>query len=122
MANIVLGLGTSHSPQLSTPPDLWGLRADVDRRNPRLLWEDGEYYNFEQLLEKVDRQEIAREHPICVGCQHVLGTGVTAKDLMERFLPAEPHYHENAVNVPKPNAAPTPPVDRKSTRLNSSHT
>ena len=61
MANIVLGLGTSHSPQLSTPPDLWGLRADVDRRNPRLLWEDGEYYNFEQLLEKVDRQEIARE-------------------------------------------------------------
>lgn len=61
MADIVLGLGTSHSPQLSTPADQWNLRADVDRRNPRLLWEDGEYYNFEQLLEKVDRSEIAKE-------------------------------------------------------------
>ncbi|MFN0070895.1 MAG: extradiol ring-cleavage dioxygenase [Chloroflexota bacterium] len=61
MAEIVLGLGTSHSPQLSTPAEHWGLRADIDRRNPRLLWEDGEYYNFEQLLEKVDRAAIARE-------------------------------------------------------------
>jgi hypothetical protein len=61
MAEIVLGLGTSHSPQLSTPAEQWNLRADVDRRNPRLLWEDGEYYNFEQLLEKVDRQAIAKE-------------------------------------------------------------
>ena len=61
MAEIVLGLGTSHSPQLSTPADQWFLRAEVDRRNPRLLWEDGEYYNFQQLLEKVDQPEIAKE-------------------------------------------------------------
>lgn len=61
MAEIVLGLGTSHSPQLSTPPHQWALRAEIDRRNPRLLWEDGEYYKFEELLAKVDRDEIAKE-------------------------------------------------------------
>lgn len=61
MAQIVLGLGTSHSPQLSTPPEQWALRAEIDRKNPRLLWSDGEYYNFEQLLDLVDRPEIAKE-------------------------------------------------------------
>jgi 3-O-methylgallate 3,4-dioxygenase len=59
MAEIVLGLGTSHSPQLSTPPEQWKLRAEIDRRNPKLLWEDGEYYKFNDLLERVDRDAIA---------------------------------------------------------------
>jgi hypothetical protein len=36
MARIVLGLATSHSPNVSTAPDLWRLHADRDRRNPAL--------------------------------------------------------------------------------------
>jgi hypothetical protein len=31
MAKIVLGIGTSHGPLLSTPPDMWHLRAEWDR-------------------------------------------------------------------------------------------
>jgi len=31
MAKIVLGMGTSHGPMLSTPPDQWGQRAIFDR-------------------------------------------------------------------------------------------
>jgi hypothetical protein len=31
MAELVLGLATSHSPLLSTPPDQWHLRAKADR-------------------------------------------------------------------------------------------
>ena len=61
MAEIVLGLGTSHSPQLSTPPHQWSLRAEIDRRNPKLLWQDGEYYKFDELMAKVDSSEIAKE-------------------------------------------------------------
>ena len=36
MAKIVLGLASSHSPNVSTAPDLWKLHADRDRRNPNL--------------------------------------------------------------------------------------
>ncbi|WP_089162149.1 protocatechuate 3,4-dioxygenase [Caballeronia sordidicola] len=33
MATIVLGMGTSHGPMLSTPPDKWDLRVPDDRNN-----------------------------------------------------------------------------------------
>lgn len=36
MAKIVLGLATSHSPNVSTVPELWALHAERDRRNPNL--------------------------------------------------------------------------------------
>ncbi len=36
MARIVLGLGTSHSPHVSTVAELWHLHAKRDRRNPNL--------------------------------------------------------------------------------------
>lgn len=36
MARIVLGLGSSHSPHVSTEPELWHLHADRDRSNPHL--------------------------------------------------------------------------------------
>jgi 3-O-methylgallate 3,4-dioxygenase len=35
MAEIVLGIGSSHGPMLTTPPDQWELRADDDRKNPQ---------------------------------------------------------------------------------------
>ena len=35
MAEIVLGIGSSHGPMLTTPPDQWNLRADDDRKNPQ---------------------------------------------------------------------------------------
>jgi len=37
MAEIVLGIGTSHTPLLSLPPELWAEYAQNDRRNPELL-------------------------------------------------------------------------------------
>lgn len=36
MAKIVLGMGVSHSPQLSTPADIWALHAERDRTNPMI--------------------------------------------------------------------------------------
>jgi 3-O-methylgallate 3,4-dioxygenase len=50
MAQIVLGLGTSHSPQLSTPPELWPLHAERDQRNPDLRDTDGRVYSYEEFL------------------------------------------------------------------------
>lgn len=49
MARITLGIGTSHAPQLSTPPKEWEQRAAADRHNKKLAYR-GEDYTFEELL------------------------------------------------------------------------
>lgn len=49
MAEIVLGIGTSHGPLLNTPPAEWGQRASADRRNKALIWR-GEEYTYEELV------------------------------------------------------------------------
>lgn len=48
MADIVLGLASSHGPMLSTPPEQWGLRVAADRNNPA-HWYRGRQYGFEAL-------------------------------------------------------------------------
>lgn len=51
MARIVLGIGTSHSPMLSIPPDLWGQYALRDRKSTGLLYPpDGLALSFEEGL------------------------------------------------------------------------
>jgi hypothetical protein len=50
MAHIGLGIGTSHAPQLSTPPEEWGQRARADQRNPALAYRGGDY-SFAELTE-----------------------------------------------------------------------
>lgn len=49
MAELVLGVGSSHGPMLNTPPERWGDRAEADRRNTNLIFE-GREYDFETLL------------------------------------------------------------------------
>lgn len=50
MARIVLGLGSSHTPQLSTSIDWWEDHANRDRGNPHLLGRDGEMHTYDELL------------------------------------------------------------------------
>src|SRR5262245_26875832 len=49
MAEIVLGIGTSHGPLLSTPPEQWDLRAKADRANKQHYFR-GKMYDYESLL------------------------------------------------------------------------
>jgi len=51
MAEIVLGIGSSHGPLLSTPPEQWDLRAKADRENKK-HWFRGKTYDFETLLKE----------------------------------------------------------------------
>jgi hypothetical protein len=48
MARIVLGIGTSHGPMLSTPPEQWDARVPADRRNRHPF--RGETYGFDDLM------------------------------------------------------------------------
>jgi hypothetical protein len=50
MSEIVLGIGSSHGPLLSTPPEQWDLRAKADRANTG-HWFRGKTYDFASLLE-----------------------------------------------------------------------
>jgi 3-O-methylgallate 3,4-dioxygenase len=61
MAELVLGLVSSHSPQLSTPPEAWALRGENDKRNPALIGTDGIVSNYEDLLARTDVSRIAKE-------------------------------------------------------------
>lgn len=51
MAKIVLGIGSSHGPLLSTPPEQWDLRAKADREN-KSHWYRGKAYDFEGLMKE----------------------------------------------------------------------
>lgn len=51
MAEIVLGMGSSHGPLLSTPPEQWDLRAGADRAN-KSHWYRGKTYDYESLLKE----------------------------------------------------------------------
>jgi 3-O-methylgallate 3,4-dioxygenase len=61
MAELVLGLASSHSPQLSTLPDGWAQRGERDKGNPELIGTDGITSNYEDLLARTDVARIARE-------------------------------------------------------------
>jgi 3-O-methylgallate 3,4-dioxygenase len=61
MAKMVLGLATSHSPQLSLPPEHWLMRGEEDRLNQSLYRvPDGKHVTFDELLAEVG-SEIAQE-------------------------------------------------------------
>jgi Catalytic LigB subunit of aromatic ring-opening dioxygenase len=49
MAEIVLGIGTSHGPMLTTPPHQWGERVKADRKNPAHHFK-GKTFGFDELV------------------------------------------------------------------------
>src|SRR5215469_8412469 len=54
MANIVIGVASSHTPQLSSGVDMWLDHAERDRRNPLLLGKDARYHTYDELLATAD--------------------------------------------------------------------
>lgn len=58
MADIVLGVGCSHSPLLATPPEQWDLRAADDRKNPAHPFR-GKVYTYPEL------ESLRREEKLC---------------------------------------------------------
>jgi hypothetical protein len=53
MAEVVLGLATSHTPQLSSGADMWDDHAKRDQ-GYRLLGRDGEFHTYAELLATAD--------------------------------------------------------------------
>ena len=51
LAEIVIGIATSHTPQLSSGVNMWPDHAERDRRNPQLLGTDAQYHSYDELVE-----------------------------------------------------------------------
>jgi len=59
MAEIVLGIWTTHGPQLSTTPEQWMLRVPADLR--RQHWYKGALYSFEDLVQMRRHENLAEK-------------------------------------------------------------
>jgi 3-O-methylgallate 3,4-dioxygenase len=60
MAQIVLGIGSSHAPQLEMPPQNWLTYAEQGRRAP-VHWYQGKTYSFPELVEARRDQHFEKE-------------------------------------------------------------
>jgi hypothetical protein len=61
MAEIVLGIGTSHTPMLTLPAPLWSSYAQRDARNPELAFPpEGHVMSYKEALERVPAGARAR--------------------------------------------------------------
>ena len=63
MAEIVLGIGSSHGPMLTTPPDQWHLRAEDDRRNPEHHYRKRTWTYDELVVERAGEDLAAQLTP-----------------------------------------------------------
>jgi len=90
MAEIVLGLGTSHSPMLSLPGNMWGEYAARDKGNPMLLsLEDGSTKTYDELLATADPAIATRLTPEKFQAQYdACQRGIIA--LEEAMIKADP--------------------------------
>ena len=81
MAKIVLGIGTSHTPMLSLPPEMWPQYARNDERNPELSFPPNGYVmSYAQAAETLQADGSSRfegSEPFAdqaVRCQTALDT------------------------------------------------
>ena len=89
MAEIVLGLGTSHTPMLTLPPELWPAYGTRDARNRELAFPpEGAVMPYEEALERVAPEIRARyrgAEPFAAqsaACQRALDTlAATLRDV-----------------------------------------
>ena len=60
MAEIVFGVGCSHSPLLATKPEDWDFRANDDRNNPAHPFRGG-VYTFQELVSLRKDEDLAKQ-------------------------------------------------------------
>ena len=63
MAQLVLGVGSSHSPMVSLGGDDWLVWGEGDRRNPGLFTRQGEHRSYQERLDEVGDTLVDRIAP-----------------------------------------------------------
>ncbi|HEY7063682.1 MAG TPA: protocatechuate 3,4-dioxygenase [Chloroflexota bacterium] len=89
MAKIMLGMGSSHAPQLALPPAEWWRRAEHDRKNAE-LWYRGQMLAYPEVVEARAGEHFEREltpekfESRFAACQQAIGT---LAETLERAAP-----------------------------------
>jgi hypothetical protein len=78
MAQVVLGLATSHSPNVSTVPELWKLHADRDRRNPKLDFAGLVARAPKEVAGQLTPEIFQAKHDLCQDSIEALGAALRA--------------------------------------------
>lgn len=89
MAQLTLGFATSHGPLLSTPPEEWDLRANVDRKNKALAYRDGTY-DFPTLAALRAHEGFAAQNALPVRTERHARCQRRLDEMSERVLAAAP--------------------------------
>lgn len=89
MARIVLGLASSHTPQLSTPPEVWPQHGENDKKNPWLFDRAGNRVSYDQVLDAAD-PGIAKEIEPEKQRQRYEGTQKALAELQQALADAHP--------------------------------
>lgn len=89
MAEIVLGIGCAHTPQLHTPADKWDIRAKRDREDGLPLWYKGERRLYAEILEKRKHQNLGAQTAIEIREERLRKSYAAIDRLSEIFAAAK---------------------------------
>ena len=101
MANIVLGIGTSHGPSIQTDPEKWARLGEKDTRDPR--------FNFQELL-KTAKPGLDSEITIDVQRQRHASARTALRKLTDVVAEAKPDVMVVVSNLHSPKHIESRPV------------
>ena len=90
MAEIVLGIGCAHAPQLHTPVEEWEQLAQRDTRDAEPFWYKGERANYDELLKARSEQNLDEQLGIEICKERIAKSHEAIDQLSEIFAEAQP--------------------------------
>lgn len=88
MARIVLGLWTTHGPQLNTTPEQWMLRVPADKA--RKHWFKGKLYSFDELVALRAAERLGEQATLEMRTRHYLACQTAIDRLAEIWAEVKP--------------------------------
>jgi hypothetical protein len=89
MAEIVLGIGCAHAPQLHTPVEEWEHHARRDSDDAEAFWYKGERMNYADLLEQRVEQNLTEQMDLQTCNERIASSHAAIDQLSEIFAEAE---------------------------------
>jgi len=90
MAEIVLGLGCAHAPQLHTPVEEWEHHAQRDTSDAEPLWYKGERVRYADLLEQRGEQNLGDQIDRDTCNERILKSRAAINRISQIFTEADP--------------------------------
>ena len=90
MANIVLGIGCAHAPQLHTPVEEWKQHAQRDTEDAEPFWYKGERVKYAELLAQRGDQNLSEQMDVKICNERIAKSHEAIDQLSEIFADAHP--------------------------------